>query len=44
MKFMQKLNVFGCDYVVTIKIFQGQFYFHYFDLAKKYTFDVFKKF
>jgi hypothetical protein len=43
-KFMQKLDVFGCDYVVAIKIFQGQFYFYYFDLARKCTFDVFKKF
>jgi hypothetical protein len=43
-KFMQKLDVFVCDYVVAIKIFQRQFYFHYFDLATKYTFDVFKEF
>jgi hypothetical protein len=43
-KFMQKLYVFVCDYVVTIKIFQRQFYFHYFDLATKYIFNVFKEF
>jgi len=43
-KFMHKLDVFVCDYVVAIKIFQGQFYFHYFDIATEYTFNVCKGF
>jgi hypothetical protein len=34
-KFTHKRDVFVCDYVVTIKICQGQLYIHYSNLGKK---------
>jgi hypothetical protein len=43
-KFKHKKDVFVCNYVVTIKICQGQLYFHYVDLATKYVYDIFKDF
>jgi hypothetical protein len=42
-KFAHKKDVFVCDYVVAIKICQGQPYIHYSDLTTKCTYDVFKK-
>jgi hypothetical protein len=44
MKFAQKQNIFVCDYVITIKICQGQFYFHYSNRAMNYVFNVFKEY
>lgn len=43
-KFTHKRDVFVCNYVVTIKIYQGQLYFHYVDLATQYVYDIFKDF
>jgi hypothetical protein len=42
--FVEKWNIFVCDYVTTIKICQGQLYFHYSNSTRKYVFDVLKKF
>jgi len=39
-----KKDVFVCDYVVTIKICQGQLYIHYSNPTMKYTSNVFKEF
>jgi hypothetical protein len=43
-KFVQKWDVFVCDYVATIKICQGQLNSHYSNLDTKYVLDVFKEF
>jgi hypothetical protein len=42
--FVKKWDIFVYDYVATIKICQGQIYFHYSNSIMKYVFDVLKKF
>jgi hypothetical protein len=43
-KFAQNRDVFVCNYVVMIKIYQGQLYFHYVDLTTIYVYIIFKDF
>jgi hypothetical protein len=44
MKSAQKQDIFVCDYVITIKICHGQFYFPYSNRATNYVFDVSKEY
>jgi len=43
-KLAQKRDVLVCDYLSTIKICQGQLYFHYVNPATKYVYDIFENF